>query len=56
VYKLDPGNVHYEIYKRCNIEQVQIHEALPDSGIIDVDDDLDNISYGDLNINVHGWL
>ena len=52
--KLDPGNVTYKVFNRTNGELLEIHEAKPNSGIIDVDEDLTNFSYGDLNINVSG--
>ena len=49
---LDPGNVSYSVFNRINGELIKDHEALPDSGIIDVEEDLANFSYGDLNINI----
>ena len=52
--KLDPGNVSYKVLNRSTGEVIEVHEAIRKSGIIDVDDDLGNFSYGDLNINVHG--
>ena len=51
---LDPGNVDYTVYSLATGEVLDTHEAEPNSGIIDVDDELGNMSYGDLNINVHG--
>ena len=51
---LDPGNVDYKVFKKSNGELIEIHSAQPNSGIIDVDEDLGNFSYGDLNINVQG--
>ena len=52
-FQLDPGNVNYKIFKTNG--EVEVHGALADSGIIDIDTDLGNFSYGDLNINVHGF-
>ena len=49
---LDPGNVSYSVFNRINGELIKEHEASPDSGIIDVEEDLTNFSYGDLNINI----
>ena len=51
---LDPGNVEYRILKKSNGEIIEIHPAEPKTGVIDVDNDIGNFSYGDLNINVQG--
>ena len=51
--KLDPGNVNYKIFREDG--EVVTHIGQPDSGIIDIDEDLSNFSYGDLNINVGGY-
>ena len=34
---------------------IEEHFALPKSGIINVDNDIGHMSFGDLNINVHGY-
>ena len=52
--KLDPGNVNYKVYSLATGEVLEVHEAKPNTGIIDVDDELGNMTFGDLNINVHG--
>ena len=52
--KLDPGNVSYKVFSRSNGDLIEVHEAKANTGIIDVDDDLGNFSYGDLNINIGG--
>jgi hypothetical protein len=51
---LDPGNVEYKVFLKSGGQEVEHHKAQPNSGIIDVDDDLGPFSYGDLNINVQG--
>ena len=43
---LDPGNVEYKVFKKANGEIVEVHVAMPKSGIIDVDEDLGNLCYG----------
>ena len=42
--KLDPGNVEYKMYTKSG-ELVETHPSKPNSGIIDVDDDLGHFSY-----------
>lgn len=51
---LDPGNVHYQVLtKDGNV--IREHPAVPASGVIDIDDSLGMMSFGDLNVNVRGF-
>ena len=52
--RLDPGNVSYKVFNRSNGNLIEVHEAKANAGIIDVEEDLGNFSYGDLNINIGG--
>ena len=51
---LDPGNVSYKVLSKVSGEVIEEHVAVPKSGIINVDNDIGHMSFGDLNINVHG--
>ena len=52
---LDPGNVDYLVVSKNTGEIVRMHGAIPESGLCDADDDLGHLSFGDLNVNVHGF-
>ena len=52
---LDPGNVSYKVVSKVSGEVIEEHFAVPKSGIINVDNDIGHMSFGDLNINVHGY-
>ena len=47
---LDPGNVSYTVYNKASHEVIAVHTSEPKSGLINVEEDIGNISYGDLNI------
>ena len=53
--KLDPGNVSYQVLSRETGEVLKQHEAIPGSGLIDADTDFGQMSFGDLNPNIHGF-
>ena len=53
--ELDPGNVFYQVLSKNTGEVLREHVAVPASGCIDVDDDLGSFTFGDININVHGY-
>ena len=52
--QLDPGCVNYKIYSKSDKELLSVHDADINGGIIEVEADIGNISYGDLNINIQG--
>ena len=53
--QLDPGNVTYQVVSKFTGEIIREHRGVPRSGLINADDDLGNMCFGDLNINVHGY-
>ena len=53
--QLDPGNVLYETLLKSTGEIIGHHEAVPKSGIINASKDIGNMSFGDLNVNFHGY-
>ena len=50
--ELDAGNVAYDVIQFGEI--IEHHEAIPNSGTIDVDSDIGCISYEMLNPNIEG--
>ena len=53
--QLDPGNVLYEKLLRSTGEVISHHGAVLKGGILNASDDIGHMSFGDLNINVHGY-
>ena len=51
---LDPGNVYYQVLTKHG-DVISEHPAVPGSGLIDIDDSLGMMSFGDLNVNVRGF-
>ena len=52
---LDPGNVRYQVVSKISGEVLSEHVAVPGGGLIDADSDFGHMSFGDLNVNVHGY-
>ena len=52
---LDPGNVSYQVMSKFTGDISREKHAVPGSGLIDADDDMGHMGFGDLNVNVHGY-
>jgi hypothetical protein len=53
--ELDPGNVTFQVVSKVTGEVLAEHEAGVGGGRMDVDEDLGHMTFGYLNINVHGF-
>ena len=53
--ELDPSNVFYQVVSKSTGEVLRTHEAVTGGGYIDVDSDIGMMSFGDVNVNIHGF-